>query len=368
MLAAVLLAAHLFAVAQNGEAGPRAGELTDQLIADVTTQAQDQLQLPALLAAADRSTVKLYGAGIAAEHGYGTGVIVSAEGHVITVLSLLLEATTVRCVTQDGHLYPAEVIYRDDYRQLALLKMSRRTENVDTEAPLSQQLAGAVFEPFRFAPDDAVRTGDWVFCIGNPFKVAEGEERLSVMKGVISGRTKLAATRGTQPFPYVGDVLLVDAITSGPGQPGSAIVDLQGRLVGIAGRNVTSKFTNTLLNYVMPASELQAFLRDAQTGASAATRPSTPARGPGYHGIALSKIGYRRQLPFVRSVARDSPAAKAGVKPDDLIVSANGTSIPRARDFTELVERLSAGDELTLILKRGEELISVRFTLTEVPK
>jgi S1-C subfamily serine protease len=198
--------------------------------------------------------------------------------------------------------------------------------------------------------------------------VAEGDEALTVMKGVLSGRTRLSAARGVQPFPYLGDILLLDAITSGPGQGGSAVVDLEGRLIGVVGKSVTSRQTNTLLNYALPVEEIAAFLKDADAGTNAATRPAPRTVGPGYHGISLSKIAYHRQLPFVRSVAKDSPAAKAGVRADDLIVSANGIAIPRGRDFTELCDRLSPGQELSLIVKRGEQLTALRLTLEEPPK
>jgi serine protease Do len=324
--------------------------------------------LAAAIDPALRRTVKLYGAGIAREHGYGTGIIVSPEGHVVTVLSLLLEATNLRIVTHNGYIYRATVTYRDDYRQLALLKMARHPENPDTDAPLRDQMAPLQVDPFPLGESGGVQPGDWIFTVGNPFKVAEGDEPLSVMKGIVSGRTNLDAVRGANPFPFRGQVLLVDAITGGPGSPGSAVIDIEGRLVGMAGRDVTARLTNTLLNYAYPVEEIKAFLADARSGELAATRPAGISAGPGYHGIQLSRIAYRRELPFVHRVARGSPAEAAGVRPDDLIVSANGTAIPRGRVFNELCERLSAGEELSIIVKRGEQLIPIRFQLTEPPQ
>ena len=82
-------------------------------------------------------------------------------------------------------------------------------------------MAKPLFEAFTLGSSNPVHAGDWILAVGNPFKVAEGEEPLSAMKGIISGRTKLAAVRGTQEFPYLGEVLLLDAITTGPGQAGS---------------------------------------------------------------------------------------------------------------------------------------------------
>src|SRR5690606_25168553 len=99
-----------------------------------------QSDLPALLQQATRRVVKLYGAGIADEHGYATGVIVSPDGLVVTVLGLFLETTNLRAVSPDGHIYHAEPVYRDEYRQLALLELDRYPENVDTDAPVAEQM------------------------------------------------------------------------------------------------------------------------------------------------------------------------------------------------------------------------------------
>jgi len=316
---------------------------------------------------ANRSAVKIYGAGIAGQPGYGTGVIVSPDGLVVTVLSLLLEATRLRVVTHDGHVHPAQVTYRDQYRQLAMLKMTRFPQNVDTAAPVRRQMAPARHEPYPMSDSKGLRSGDWILVVGNPFKVADGQEPLSVMKGIVSGRGPLDAVRGTEPFPYRGEVILLDAITSSPGSPGSAVVTLDGRWVGLVGRIVKSRLTNTFLNYAYPIEQIEAFVDDAGVGTRPATRPAMAAALPGYHGIRLSRIGYRKRLPFVKSVVRGSPAEAAGVRPDDLIVSANGVAIPQARTFTELCQDLRPGDQLSLIIKRAEQLIPIRMILTEPP-
>ncbi len=316
------------------------------------------------------ATVQLYGAAIGSESGYGSGVIVSPEGHVVTVLSLLLEAQRLRAVTRDGHVWRCEVVYRDERRQLALLKMAGQPENRDTLAPLKEQLT-SVRRDLLVPVEDAPLAGDRVFVVGNPFKVAQGDEPLTVMGGVVAGRCRFDALRGSQPCAYRGEVLLLDAITSNPGSPGSAVVDEEGRWVGLVGEIVTSRLTNTYLNYAYPAAEVLAFLNEARASGTSTTRPASvpaAATGPGYHGIRLSRIAYRRELPFVRSVVPGSPAEQAGLKPDDLILSANGVAVAQSRVFEEMCDRLHPGDELSLTVKRGEVLVTTRFTLTEPPK
>lgn len=339
------------------------------------SESADNSPLTPAVKTAVRSTVKLYGGRLGAAVGYGSGVIVTPQGDVLTTLSVLVEGNDLRAVTHDGHAYPCTVIYRDAYRQLALLRMARKSDNLDTAAPLREQMTPPTWEPLKPADLAAVQPGDWILAVGNPCKVADGPEAVSVTRGIVAGRTRLDAVQGAEAFPYRGDVLLLDAMTSNPGSPGSAIVDLDGRWVGLAGEVVTSRLTNTDLNYAYPIDEIRDFLRDAAAADNAASQPhavaSRPAAGadrPGYHGIRLSTIAYHRQLPFVKSVADGSPAKAAGVRADDLIISANRVAVPQGRVFTELCERLHPGDELTLIIKRGEELIPIRFVLTEAPK
>jgi len=78
--------------------------------------------------------VKLYGLGVGAQAGYGTGVVVSSDGLVLTVLSLLIDARRVRAVTADGTHYEAEVVHRDNARQLALLRLKPPDQGGDATA------------------------------------------------------------------------------------------------------------------------------------------------------------------------------------------------------------------------------------------
>lgn len=314
-----------------------------------------------LIASLMPAVVKIYGGRIGGQRGYATGVIVSPDGEVITPLSLLLEASDVRIVTADGQLHSAEVKHRDDYRQLALLKMRDITAAPSQASP----------HP-ALSLDESVSpaTGDAVFVVGNPFKIADGDEPCSVTRGIISGRVRLDASQpgGTRPIAYRGEVLIMDAMASNTGSPGSAVFDTKGQWIGLVGEVAESRLTNTLLNYAYPVQELAAFLRDARVTSTAPAPVVHADAGPGYHGIKLSRIGYRQKLPFIESVAKNSPAARAGAQAGDLIISANNRPVPASRAFDEICSRLHAGEDLSLIVKRGEQLVTLRFTLEEVPK
>ncbi len=307
--------------------------------------------------------VKLYGTGAGREQGYASGIVVSDDGLVLTVAALLLESRDLLAVTHDGTRYRASVVGRDDTLQVALLQLHSTIP--DAADPISGLAHFSLDDPTAIAP------GEWVFAAGNPFRVAVGDEPVSISMGVVSTRTRLRATRRKREFPYYGDVLVVDASTSNPGSPGGALVNLDGRLVGMIGRVVKSKTTNTLVNYAMPADVLRDFYErsladlaagDGEAPAGADTHlPQSPESG--FHGIKLFSLGYKTDLPFVDRVLRGSPAEVAGIRKDDLIRAINGQTVRSGADFDRLFAQQAVGDVVKILVIRGREPMTVTLIL-----
>jgi serine protease Do len=301
--------------------------------------------------------------------------MVSGDGLVLTVLSLLIDARRVRAVTSDGRLYEADVVHRDSKRQLALLSLrampgeeppSGRRGSVETPTRSAGRRSPAL-PFFDLSIEATLRPGDWVLAAGNPFKVAEGAEPVSVLHGVFSARTRLDARRRLRDFPYRGDVLVIDAITSNPGAPGSALVNLDGQFVGMIGREVISNLTHTHFNYAVPRDVLHAYfleataIRDGEFKAADWESARKVDQTAFDHGIRLSRVGYRKVLPFVERVRSGSPADKAGVRRDDLILSVNGRQVPDAASFDARLEALAPQEPIHLVIRRGRAIVSVRI-------
>ncbi len=331
--------------------------------------------------------VKLYGLRGGKEPGYGTGVIVSDGGLILTVFSLLIDARRIRAVTSDGTLYEAGVVHRDRKRQLALLQLSpissERDAGIGRRGSVQPESGGSLGLPFfDLSVEAELRPGDWVLAAGNPFKVAQGAEPVSVVHGVFSARTRLDARRRLKDFPYRGDVLVIDAITSNPGAPGGALVTVEGRFVGMIGREVISNLTHTHFNYAVPRDVLHAYFVEAiatvndefEMASSQSTagvrvtqreyterdsQTSEPA--PFDPGIRMSRVGYRRVLPFVERVRSGSPAQEAGIRKDDLILSVNGRSVPDVAAFDTYLARLMPNEPIDLVIRRGRTIVSVRI-------
>lgn len=339
--------------------------------------------------AASPRVVKLYGLGAGVQEGYGSGVMVREDGLVLTVLSLLLDANVIRVVTYDGTRYEAKVLHRDKVRQLALLKLipptdmaSAREWAAKAEARRSRKSevaeSGAVdandvgrFDFFDVCAETELSPGDWVLAAGNPFKVADGAEPVSVAHGVFSVRTQLDAQRRVKEFPYRGDVLVIDAVTSNPGAPGSALVNLDGKFVGLVGRVVTSNLTNTNFNYAIPRDVVCAFLCESLAGKDAGANSLSNSADASQNadsaatsqavdlGIRIAKTGYQTVLPFVERVRPESPAAQAGVRKDDLILSVNGKKVGDIREYEARVGEIRSGASVVLVVRRGRSIVDL---------
>jgi len=320
---------------------------------------------------AQQRAVKLYGLGAGQQVGYGTGILASQDGYIVTVLSLIVSGDRIRAVTADGRRYEAELIKRDTDRQLALLKLKKPEGAIHSSQDKS--IGPLPYFDFSCRPSQTkachkpLHPGDWIVSAGNPFKIADGSEQMSLAHGVFSARTRLDARRRSKDFRYTGDVLLIDAITSNPGSPGSVMVNLQGELVGMIGRLVISNRTHTHLNYAIPYDVLADFyLTATQTSPDSPidfiTKPAVESFDPG---IRMSRTGFRTVLPFVDRVVRNSPAQRAGLRKDDLILSVNDREVSDASQFDKRMKARNPTDPIELIIRRKRSILAIHI---EPPK
>lgn len=335
--------------------------------------------LRAIIDAANVRVVKLYGLGAGLQAGYGTGILVSADGLVLTVESLLIDARSVLVVDSAGRRFDADVVERDEARQLALLKI-RGLRGASTPPPVEgvAALVSPGVGPFDYfelrcagegesACHVPLSIGDWVMAAGNAFKVADGPEPVSIAHGVLSARVRLDARRQFREFPYSGEVLVLDAVTSNPGAPGSAVVNLDGELVGMIGRGVISNRTATHLNYAMPRDVLWDFFAEAtgiETQGETAPEMLWTTQATGLH---VHRAGYRKVLPFIEHVRRGSPADRAGIRADDLILSVNNFQLPDADTLDARIGTIPLHEPLEVVLRRGRVIKTVHIELPESP-
>lgn len=288
---------------------------------------------------AQARTVKIYGAGIGREPGYGSGIVISADGQILAATGTYLLTENIRVTLPSGEVLVAKLVRQNDALQLALLKIDRAT-------------------PEFFEVDKAPvgKAGDWILAVSNCFKVAEGDEPLSVGLGVISARTRLDLKRGVNEFNYPEEVLLFDAITSNPGSQGGAIVTADGKLAGMVGKVLESRLTGTRLNYAAPCDVLHKFLVGEDAPAVVVQNAKTPR---GDLGIRFLGLGANRDPAYVDRVVANSPASLAGVMPDDLIVSINGEPMRTAAEAKKFLPATPKEEPVRLVVKRKDKLLEL---------
>ena len=205
-----------------------------------------------------------------------------------------------------------------------------------------------------------------MLAFSNLFNVAIGDEPASVQHGIISVLTKLEARQGVYETPYRGPVYVLDVKTNNPGAAGGALVTRRGELLGMLGKELKNALNFTYLNYAIPIAELQEFGRSRQGG-----KVGRPARGRSRRksrrrsltldalGIVLVPDVLERTPPYVEQVRPGSPAEKAGVRPDDLIVLMGDRLVQSCKFLRADLEYIDYQDPVKLTLLRGQELIEV---------
>ncbi len=300
--------------------------------------------------------VKIFGAGgLKNLASYGTGVIVSPNGHIATVWNHLLDSDVVAVVLSDGRRFYGRVIGTDSKKDIAILKIDAQ------DLPY-----------FDVSKTAQVGPGAAILAFSNVFKVATGDEPVTVMQGVVSAKAKLSARRGRYKVPYDGEVYLVDAVTNNPGAAGGVLTTVDGRLLGMLGRELKGR-NNTWLNYAIPFSVLRQPIEDIIAGRfsrrddllSAANEPNETTYEPIDFGFLLVPDVVARTPAYLDTIVDESKAAEHGLQPDDLIVFANGELVHSIRTFKEVLDQLIPGDDLQLIVRRGDDLVTVTFI---VPK
>lgn len=307
-----------------------------------------------------RSVVKIFGkSGIAKIEAYGSGLVVSDAGHILTWSHANLLDGNARVVFPDGSVH-------DYRRQIEHPKLGATI--LRPRLPLSSKQLASVKALVLPAELKQREPGTPVFSISNMFKLAEFAERMSVTFGVVVSSVRSDLRLNLRRFPFRGEVLIVDA-PSGPGSHGGGLFGLDGELYGMLTPIVESAETNTQLHMAIPAHELAAFValaigKKSEAKRIAAQQSSDAKKAPVEHGILLFEAGRKRSPPaYVDRVRRRSPASKARLRPDDLIVRINEFPIRTCAEFHRAMRNFGPGESIDLTFKRASTVKKVTLRL-----
>lgn len=331
--------------------------------------------------------VKVYGAGgFKGVNSYGSGMVISSDGFILTANSPLLDTQDLRVHLHDGRKVRAAIVAREPAFDAAVLYLvSDKTVRYDPKNPPAPVVKGLPYFDFNKSVENAKSgPGDWVLAFSNCFQIAVRDEPMSVMRGVISAQGKLVARRGALEIPFLGDVFFLDAITNGPGAAGGALTTRKGDLIGVIGREYRNTATETWVNYAIPINTkaevlvkgekkivtFQDFVSKGIKG-EWTTDPIKPPDEKGFGaftGIVFVPDLLERTPPYIETIIPGSPASKAGLKPDDLLIYFDGEPVYSLKAYKSLLARYSPGEKVQLEIRRGEKVTAITIELAPQPK
>lgn len=276
------------------------------------------------------------------ENSLGSGVIISADGRVATNTHVISGAAEIIVVTADGREFAAEKVLEDPRSDLAVLKLD---------------LKGANLPWLELADSDAVQVGDIVLAIGNPFGVGQ-----TVTSGIVSGVAR--TVNGPSDYNYF---IQTDAAIN-PGNSGGALVDINGKLVGINSMIFSRTGGSLGIGFAIPSSMLQTVVEAAKHGGKI-VRPWTGLQGQPVTPDMVDTLGLQRaQGALINRVNPRSPAAKAGVKSGDVILTVNGRDVADPEALKFRLATVALGTPIKLQLVRDGKLTEATMVAEAPPE
>ncbi|MBB5572310.1 MULTISPECIES: DegQ family serine endoprotease [Rhizobium] len=272
----------------------------------------------------------------------GSGVIVEANGTVITNNHVIDGADDIKIALSDGREFPCDVVLKDDRVDLAVLKIKSKNQS---------------FPILPLGNSDAVEVGDLVLAIGNPFGVGQ-----TVTSGIVSALAR------NQVKNQVGFFIQTDASIN-PGNSGGALANMSGELIGLNTAIFSQGGGSNGIGFAIPANLVKVFLAAADRGDKTFDRPYIgasfePVTSDVAEALGLDKV----RGALVTKVIDGGPAAKAGLKAGEVVTAINNIPVehPDALGYRLTTAGLGATVDLT-VLDNGKEMHD-SMTLAAAPE
>ena len=276
------------------------------------------------------------------EGSLGSGVIVRADGLIVTNNHVVEGGQQLNVVLNDRREFPAKVVLADPRSDLAVLQIDTKGERLPT---------------LPIADREDVQVGDLVLAIGDPFGVGQ-----TVTNGIVSA---LARTDiGASDFSFF---IQTDASIN-PGNSGGPLVDMNGNLIGINTLIYSRTGSSSGIGFAIPAAMVRRVVETAVGGGRTVARPWIGARLQNLTGEIARSLGLDRPAGvLLASVYPGGPAARAGLKVGDVIVAADGTPVQDEGTLNFRVATHKPGERLILTVRSGKTERAVELRLESPP-
>lgn len=319
---------------------PSFADLAEKLIPTVvnisTIQQPDQINIPA---EGSNGGGEYYDP-LEGRIALGSGFIISEDGYIITNYHVIENAEVVNVVLFDNTEVEADIIGGDEKTDIALIKI---------EPPFE-------LDKVTFGDSDAIRVGDWVLAIGNPFGLGG-----SVTSGIVS-----AKSRDIAAGPYDNFIQTDAAINQG--SSGGPMFNTKGEVIGINSALFSTSGNNMGIGFAIPINIVEWIVKQLEQSGEVKRGWIGIRVQPNSKNLARSLNLKDSQGIIVSGISENGPAAKAGLQAGDVIISLGQTEINSCKDFSRLIAEMPAGSEAQLVIWRNQEIEPITVKVENMPK
>lgn len=268
----------------------------------------------------------------------GSGFFVSADGYAVTNSHVMEGSDTAEVRTSDNQVYQARLVGNDPLSDLALIKVDGRSD----------------FSYVKLA-DQPPRVGDWILTVGNPFGL-----KGTVTAGIVSAREREIPMGPTEGF------IQIDAPINS-GDSGGPSFNTEGDVIGVNSMIFSPSGGPSGVAFAIPAATVKTVIPQLKEKGSV-TRGSMGAEVQSVTPDIADSLGTNNlHGAIVASVQQNGPAAKAGIRSCDVIISVAGEPIKSGNELTRKIHALAPGSSVALTTVREGKKSSVNVTLSQLP-
>ena len=268
------------------------------------------------------------------QRSLGSGFILDKDGYIVTNNHVVEGADKIKVILKSGKEFEAVIKGRDPNTDLALIKIES-----DNDLPV-----------MALGDSDALRVGEWVLAIGNPFGLAH-----TVTAGIISAKGRVI---GSGPYD---DFIQTDASIN-PGNSGGPLINMEGKVVGI---NTAIIAGGQGIGFAIPVNLAKGIIEQLKN-AGEVTR--------GWLGVAIQDLTEElreyynladRKGVLVTETFPGDPAEKSGIEPGDIILKVNGKEVGNSRELSRMIAEAPVGEEVQILVLRGKDTKTFHVALSK---
>lgn len=274
------------------------------------------------------------------QQGSGSGVIISADGYIVTNNHVVADADELTVTLNDNKEYSARIIGTDKTTDLALIKIE-----------------GKNFPAITIANSEDIKVGEWVLAVGNPFNLTN-----TVTAGIVSAKGRSLYRNGVESF------IQTDAAIN-PGNSGGALVNTRGELIGINAMLYSQTGSFSGYGFAIPTSIMNKVVDDLKTYGTV-QRAVVGIQGSDVKNYVDGQKEQGKDIDlgtmegiYVAKVTEESAAEEAGLKEGDVIIAIDGKEMTKMADMQEYLAKKRPGDKVTVTYLRDKKKNTKNITL-----